>query len=401
LVHSTPEYHENYLYEYYYMWSTGFNLLQNIKDFFLSLFLSSLYKQYASKGWALCCNPPEVFNVAMPDLSVCYFVASFKSNDDFILEGIVPHSSIYRYLSFTLYDTNGLPYDKKNDIDFFRSATENKKGEMIYKLGTATDSNTILIKKPNRGSYYCLVLRWYRTQKVSSVQELKLPTIRLIPQNTLPSRITSITYDEIHYNSVNLTEQFIKIVKRRNLRQINDCGSFLYPYYAGLNGLFPNKDASYMIVSLGKTSSNGIIEGKLPKSHIGNRHAIRFIGLMVCNYLTTETDSSVSDEVLPPSYRIFVSSSLEDATKHGYNKKDFDHLLLISPNNIHPVIIYREVRVDGKGLHLMTSNSIEEAKQVLGDSYPSFKCLGNKKFKTIRKNQLTKLRHSKRLSKKI
>lgn len=344
------------------MWN---HLIRNIKDFFLRRFLGAIYQKYASRGWVICCNPPEVFNVAMPDLSVCYFVASFKTEDDFLLTGRKPPSTIYRYMSFTVYDTNGLPFDQKHDADVFTTSSS-------YKIGTRPGPDVVQMRKPTQGRYYCLVLRWYRSHGVTSIEQLRLPSMQVQGVQIKPA-----SYDEIHRNSMDMTNQFISIVRRRHLHPLNDCGSFLYPYFAGLHGLFPNKDASYMIVSLGKTISNGVIEGKIPKSDIGNRKAIRFVGLMVCNYITTETDSSVSDEVLPSSYRIFVSTSMGDAIQHGYKEAEYDYLLLISPTNQHPVIIYREVRVDGQGLHQMTSNRVEEAKRLLGDSYPVFRCISS------------------------
>jgi len=346
-----------------------------LKDYLLKRFLSNLYKNYCSQGWILCCYPPTIFNVAMPDLSVCYFVASFRSEDQFVIHGQTPPSSIYKYISFTIYDENGLPFSKLNDTQVWENDTENS----TYKIACPED-----VSKPSHGKYYCLVMRWYRSHN-TPIEVMNLPTI--IDRKT-GRPYPMHPWETIRENSMELTNQFIQYIKKRKIIPLRECMPFLFPYYAGLNGLFPNSDAKYMIASMGNSVNCAVVEGKLPNP-IGNQYNIRFIGIMVCNYKTTETDSSVSDETLPfDNYTIYISYSENIAKRYGYSKEENHHrLLLIHPDNKDPVVVYREVRVDGQGLARMTSNSVEEAERILGEYFPSFRCMSTPRSKTQKKKK--------------
>jgi hypothetical protein len=166
----------------------------------------------------------------------------------------------------------------------------------------------------------------------------------------------------------NSTEYFHDIIQHliKYLKnEIKPEQKFFLPVHAQTRGLFYNADARYMIGSPGKNNAI-IIKGKLPKHH---DPSLKFIGFMASNLKTTETDDSVGWRHLPLEYTIYVVYSKTVAKKYGYDKMKH-HLLLWNKDNKHPIIVYREVRTEKKGLFLLQSNVWTEAKKMMGENYP-------------------------------
>jgi hypothetical protein len=294
-----------------------------------------MYYKFLHKGWAVLSKAPKYLNVALPDFSVQYVLASFLKSDNVIIFGKIPKAS---YVSLTLYNTYGLP-----------SSSIQLTNQKEFRITIGKE-----LKKPS-SLLYVIIFRVYQP-----IENFDYPNIELNG-----SVIKNIPKSQIKKNSLNISNEIVQVLSRKLNLSIDKNKKFFLPYKAQMMGLFINPDAVYLI---GTPSSNNVIKitGNLPSHKNKN---IRFIGFMACNLTTTSTDSSIGWTELPKKYTIYVAFDEKDAIMYGYNPNT-DKLLLWNKNNILPVIVYREVQHKHTGLFNLKSNKWEDAKRIMKSYYP-------------------------------
>lgn len=311
---------------------------------------SQLYSKFLNQDWPVVSSIssiPPTLNVAYPDSSIIYYVATFNSSDMVVLSGTVP-PNIY-FFSIVVYDSLGLP----TSLNFTPSSNYN------YELGLDATYKT----PPGD---YCVIVRVYKTSNTPSIYPNYVPKISInggkIPVKSVSNSqriVNSNLIQELLWKSFNSayssktpTELFPNI-------NVNE---FFLPSVEQMASVFPNPNAKYLIVF--PTSNNVIkVTGVLPPS-IGYNMSISFISFMASNMDHTSTDDSISFSKLGQKYTLFVAYSIQDAVKCGYNPLN-DKLLLWKSDNKYPLLIYREVRpsstnsisTDYKALSLFTINN--------------------------------------------
>lgn len=312
-----------------------------IQSFFRSLYLknffSHLYQTYLDQGWSVIAKAPTYLNVALPDFSVQYIVASFHKGDSIIIEGKVPKAS---YVSLVVYDTYGIPYS------YIYLNRESK----TFRVETGKE-----LSLP-KGSVYAIIMRIYELEG-----KFIYPTI---VKNGY--QIESLPQSKIYKNSLEISTKVIQILSKTLHLNILPSQPFFKPIRAQKRGLFINPDAVYLVASPKKDFRVMIITGKLPPK----RKDLCFVGFMACNLKTTETDDSISWKDLPSSYRIFVSNSKSNALLFGFRPHSTDRLLLWKSTNDDPIVIYREVNLNHKGIFGLDSEKWEDAKKIMKSCYP-------------------------------
>lgn len=327
-----------------------------ILDYFRRLtfqsFLHSFYAEFSGQGWSLLSSAPHYMNVAFPDFCIQYFIASFSKKDQVIVTGRIPFLEV-SYWSLTLYDTNGLPLYNWTDKDFI--------GEQ-YSLSLYNGSPTRL------PDYYTLIIRFYRNSDyIHSNMFTWLPRLHCNGLELEPVPIRKRNHD-----SLSMTVKLYQLLTKRRFSSIQKPRFFLPPS-KNLNSLFPNPDAMYLVAFPSKTNVIKI-KGKLPKN-IGINFSRRFLSFMAGDLATTATDDSISNGQLSENYLLFVAFEKKEAKKYGFDPEDpHHHLILWKKGNQNPLLIYREVRLDQKGLFRFQKETNgkdwEEVRKAMGIYYP-------------------------------
>lgn len=338
-----------------------------IESWLTTYFFWRLYKKFSGNGWALVCKTP-LLNIAFPDDSVQYFVCSFPREAYVCLVGSPPPRDLVAYSALTVYDTHGLPVSSLYDNQWAH-----------YKNGIVMGRDLAL--PPS--SYYCLILRLYMTSPRPK-SPLRLSPLRLSPLrlDLCPSLVTTmddgceqtlsdISVRTIVENSEHVQEKVVDFLSKRALPVFDgQAQQFYAPASSEMARFFVNENAAYMIAVPNPHQRVLCVTGqRYPK--IGREHEVRFTGFMACNFKTTATDSSIAWENLPVHYRIWVAFSEREARLAGYTEEDA--LLLWKPSNGWPIVVYREVRVDHKGLlRRATDRKVEasECRKLMGRFYP-------------------------------
>jgi len=332
----------------------GYLFYKNIKNKCIELILHTIYKQHFFKLWPISSMAPHLLNVAFPDFSVKYFIMSFPSNQSINIKGNIPN--YLNYWAITFYDKSGSIIKHWNDTDF---------PDFKYSI-------TI-----NHYTSFCIIVRYY-FKSINTINSF----------NLLPNDLPLITHNKYIYsltnsnniikNSNSLQKLFYKLYSNIHINyNFNDVyiHQFFLPNPTAVQCLFPNFDGIYLIAL---PSFNNVIkiQGIIPHS-IGFPHNIRFIGFMASNLKTTATDSSISFLQLNFSYKLYVSYSVHDAIKYGYNPLT-DHIILWNTSNLFPVLIYRQIQIDHSGLFQLkkaTSNIDGHIIQhIMKDYYPTITC---------------------------
>lgn len=269
-------------------------------------FFSNLYKKFLNQGWSVVCKTPKYLNIAFPDNSIEYYIASF-SNNSICISGIAPYAS---YISFTIYDNKGQVIYYTFDNEFLDK-----------------DRNfNITFPIINKKSTFCIIYRIYQRQSL-----LKLPTIILNNQ-----KLSASIINKIKENTLSIQDSITNLLSKRFL--------YLLPYNQQLflapsdkmELLFRNPDALYYIAFPDKNISEIIVNGILPDKNIYDK-TLRFLGFMTCDYKTTKTFSSISwNQLSFPHYQFTISFS-NKSTLYWEKNKD-----------IIPVLIFRQVQINDK-----------------------------------------------------
>jgi len=319
------------------------------RDFFLRLYFKNLYKKYLHQGWPLVCHAPKFLNIALPDFSVVYRLASFQKTDSVQIIGVPPH--YYSYYSFYMYDDSGLPIGGISDQNITVV-------DGVYKLTVGKE-----LPKPST-DYYCIIYRVYYKNFIQEEPPIFLLN-GLIVQPTPFSQVSKETLTMASSLTNRLTNRSIQIEDKSPY--------FIKPPDAKLNALFPNPDSKYMLLFPLSTDDYVLkITGKMP-SKIGYNYPLRFVGFMSCNLKTTSTEACISYLELPSSYCIWVAKNKKQAIKAGWKDEKNTFIRWSSDDNAIPLLVYREVRIDNKGLGNKNIKPLEvkSVEKALGKYYPN------------------------------
>ena len=283
------------------------------------------YNYYKNNLWTIYSDAPTAGNIAFPDFSVNYYV-SFLTQKNIQISGYIP--SNVNFFSITIYDT---------DADTIYYFDDNKVDKYVK-----NQFYSLVIRDLPRA--YCIIVRYYLKQKDTIISESEfygLPRIMNIDNSTYYSQSS---LKERKQNTDSLVSYYTYFVSKRNFLLQSNYNEFKLPINP-IQMYFPNKKALYSTLRVKSIDDVIIIRGQLP---IINRTTnIRFIGFMLCNYLTTETDNSISNDLLNTNFVLYITSTLKNATRYNYDAKNENHsLLLWNKNNIYPIVICREVKIN-------------------------------------------------------
>lgn len=298
-------------------------------------FFTTLYRQFLNEGWSLISSPPELLNVALPEFSVKYLAASFRTGEHVTLSGRAPQAS---FVSITAYNTMGLP--------------------VSYTYLTPCENFHITMGKdlplPDTPGLYCVIYRIYQPLRGVDFPDIFVNNIHIVPRSLLHIETTSFAL------TIPIQILFAQLIDL----QIPSPSPFFKPSAQATEGLFPNPYATYLIGAPSSTrvvSVEGVFYNRKP--------SLRFIGFMASNLSTTATDSSINWDQFPTSsYKFYVAYRKKDAEACGW--KPGIPLLLWKSTNRNPVLVYREVRTVSEGIFHLTSTSWQDAQQVMGIHYP-------------------------------
>lgn len=326
-------------------------------------FFWRLYRRFKGKGWSVACKSPDLLNVAFPDRSVQYVIASFDRSDRVRLTGRIPLAAVAVYTSLTLYDTSGTPVASLYDDQL---ASLHQRYEDRYKVILGQDL-------PIPSTSYCLIFRVYFATPQKRLRLDLLPTLWVRDKDQW-ERLPKTPASEIQRVSRGLTDEITSFLARRSLPNIREHAFFL-PSTDKTARFFANRDAIYMVASP-KASRVMRISGTFP-SQIGRTQGIRYVGFMACDLATTRTDASIGHNDLPRRYRVWVAATRTEAIAHGM--RPHEPLLLWSPTTTVPIVVYREVRVNGKGLFSLTPTtrrvSSTRCKAIMKTHFPLIEAL--------------------------
>jgi uncharacterized membrane protein len=322
--------------------------------------LGYLYDQYINQEWPIVSSSdPPALNVAYPDSSIVYYVASFNNaSGEVVLKGTIP-DSIY-FWSITVYDAKGA---------VFRSWDDTLYPDKTYEIVLGVDSGTA-----PPGSY-CVIQRVYTTDKTPALYPAHVPSIALgggkkprpvsaAARLKNSAKLQSLLWKAFSqkFSSLDLSTTFPGV----------DLHRFFLPAKSLMGLVFPNPYAAYLMVF---PAQNNVIrvDGLLPPQ------GYRYIGFMASDFDTTSTNESVSFVSLPASYTLFVAYSASFAATFGYDAASH-RLLLWDASKTSPVLVFRAVSVSvpPTGLFAMdnATQSLDGAAvaPVLGAYYPRATC---------------------------
>lgn len=304
-------------------------MLSCIRKILFQYFIKNLYRKYEPYYFPIMAKAPKYLNYAYPDFSVQYFITTFGENETITIEGIIPKYKI-NFFSFTLYEKNGLPYYSKND---YTINIVKETDEFIHYKETFTTLE-----------YSALIIRFYVKKQYENDNFYNyLPTLS---ENKIFQKVETIEQNSI--NVGNILQERIK--EQNNIKEESLQNHYFFkPARDKLNNLFPNANAEYLI-AFPRTFLLLITI----KTEVFTREDYRFIGFMTSNYETTATDNSISLEEGNTNYRIWVCfkkdvNLLQNVPFHPLT----DKVLCWDDDNKHPILVYREVRIQKKGLQLL------------------------------------------------
>ena len=306
------------------------------RSFYIKRFFTRLYQTFQNQGWSVIAKAPTYLNVALPDFSVQYIIASFQRKDEVYIRGIIPKAS---YVSLVVYDTFGLPQS-------YLYLDRTKSVSFTMKMG-------IDLPFPSTNEY-AIILRIYQLQ-----EPFTYPSI-FVNQKKIKPLLKSTLYE----NSLKISSEIIDILSRTLHLKISMSQKFFKPVHSQTRGLFINPDAVYLVSSPNE-SRVMCVSGHLPPRN----SSLCFVGFMACNLTTTETDDSIGWDDLDSTYRIYVSHSIEKAIEKGYDPNQ-DKLLLWKDSNPSPILVYREVNLEHNGIFNLQSEKWQEAKRIMKSFYP-------------------------------
>lgn len=324
-------------------------MIDCIKKLLFQYFVKNLYRKYEPYYFPIMSKPPKFLNYAYPEFSVQYFLTTFSKNETVTITGIIPKTKLNFY-SITLYEKNGLPYYSKNDYNI-HITKEDDKFIFYQERLTILDTSALIVRFYVKNEYNNENFYYY------------LPDISPIKKND---------FENMEKNSIE-----VGTILQNRIEEQNNVNSdflkntlFFKPSREKLNNLFPNANAEYLI-AFPKTFVS-IIRIKTEKF---TKDDFRFIGFMASNYKTTATDSSVSLEVGEKEYKIWVcyQKDLNIILSHfSYNNSDL--ILCWNDENRYPILVYREVRIQKKGLQKINMETKEdELRKIM--NYPEIEYL--------------------------
>lgn len=321
--------------------------------------MSCFYFYYHNKLWSIYSDAPSIGNIAFPDYSVTYYV-SFLTEPNIQLSGIIPTN--VNIFSITIYDTDA---------------------KIIYYFDDSQiigDKNTYSITAKDLPYAYALIVRYYLNKPENPVidnicdsdanshhsSSTCIPPKSSISDYYLPKIVNMDTNKQYPVSSLQErqenTESFSKFymffAKKRQIITHSHFHEFHKPE-APTNMYFPNKRAIYSTVRVKSPEDVIVIRGTIPPN-VNRQSNIRYMGFMLCNYLTTETDNSIGTEYLHGDYTVFVSTTMKNVQAHGYNKYNTSHAVLLwHPTNQFPLIVFREVKINATLSETLSLPSVE------------------------------------------
>ena len=281
-------------------------MLANLHEMFYQWFIRKLYLRDVSLYFPIMSNAPEYLNFAYPDFSVQYFVTTFRPGK-ITLEGKIPRSKLH-FFSITLYGVDGLPIYSKSDADMSTSYVETVDLDVVA----------------------ALIVRFYRKNPKESFEKY-LPTLSVAKKEvTRSARLAA---------SKKLEKLLLPKIAKQNIRIAEILPTepqFFKPNDQMLKSLFPNPFAHYLIAR--PSSQQGYIDITTPSFTMDD---YRFVGFMLSNYSTTETDDSIS---LSGNRRYRIWFGVGPPDKH------MKYYLQWKSSNAFPILVYREVRIKKLGL---------------------------------------------------
>lgn len=307
-----------------------------------------IYRSYAIKytlihlsfkniiqNMSFCTNAPFTGNIAFPDYYSLYIMTFLPPNQKIDYHSFdLAMRENYNLLNISFYDNTGKIVEYYNDhIDSTEYIT--------------TD--------------YCIaIVRIYSNN----------------PSNTLNELINEnhIQFDIIKQNTAYLTYVYKILInlKKKNLDM--SINGFCFSKQ-NLSLYFTNNSARYLILPVDNTEQIIMIRSKKPDC--GLNKPLRYFAFMTCNLNTTETDDCIYYEKLEDNYTIFVAISDIYAIEKGYDASNRAHKIIYwKMSNNNPIIVYREIRVDNKGLFSLNHDaSQEDIHRVMGEHYPTIMVL--------------------------
>ncbi len=325
-------------------------MLDRINRIKLRLYLKKLYNDNIKNYFSVYSSAPDSLNFAYPDFSVEYFILSLEANKEIILSGIIPRNKI-KYFSISLYDIEGKIFFSKNDEEI----------------------NTDYEIKIKSEKLCCLIIRFYKKDKF-----IKENFMKYLP-NIFPERKILNNSDIIKKN-IEIEKVLIKNISKQNLsiKKSSMFDKFFLPKLDNYVSLFINLDAKY----LAAFASSDIAKVTL-KTNKFNKN-MRFIGFMASNYLTTETDDSISINEENSKIIIWFCYKKDKKNLFKYGMTKSDKIICWNNKNNNPILIFRQVNTKETELNKINNDKYKytdkELKIILGDSYPEIKYFGNKLF---------------------
>lgn len=246
----------------------GFGLLPAMKKFIggklLKSFLDKQFKDqistYGDTANTMVAHaskdpPMSSLNVAMPDLSAEYW-ATYIPADKFPVYHIkFPEWAIYSAL--TAYDSTGLPVASINSLEALSGKDDRvSKEEAKDSLTNPSDQRMVInvMKGVKWSGPLCVLLRVYRPREVVITPPEQLPLVRFLPKEQMGAPpagtdfLPNATQAAAIANGKLQAEEFTKMIgaKLPALKPKQKGSQFFMP--KNLGGLFPNANATYVVV---------------------------------------------------------------------------------------------------------------------------------------------------------